>query len=221
MHRVEFADFWMGDQFCSLIFPLSNLYFVACAYTRGFDNDSDWQQCLVTKDWGVPFVLASIPLLVRLVQSIKRWVDSRLITHLINGGKYGSGIIYYLFYFNWRHRGGVQGASFALWCLFGTIYATYASAWDLLMDWSVLRPHATYPFLRSELLYGSSIPLYYIAIVTNVLIRFIWVFYIPVQGPNFMIRTFIAGMLEILRRLQWNFFRLENEHLAYNYILYN
>ncbi|EKM58004.1 uncharacterized protein PHACADRAFT_58738, partial [Phanerochaete carnosa HHB-10118-sp] len=206
-HRVEFADFWTGDQFCSLVFTLSNLYFVGCAYAGGFDEH--WARCLGTEEWGIPFVLASLPFLARLAQSIRRWVDSKLNTHLINGGKYAAGIIYYLVYFNWRHNG-----CFVLWCIFGTVYALYASAWDLLMDWSVLRPRARHPYLRDELLYTNYIPLYYIAMVTNVLIRFIWVFYIPVRGPSVVLRTFIAGMLEMFRRLQWNFYRLENEHIG-------
>ena len=41
--------------------------------------------------------------------------------------------------------------------------------------------------------------------VSNMLIRFIWVIYIPSRGPNYIIRTFIAAVLEILRRWQWNF----------------
>lgn len=55
--------------------------------------------------------------------------------------------------------------------------------------------------------------------------------YIPTNGPGMSLRTFIAAMLEILRRWQWNFCkldvlyssivraeryadRLENEHLG-------
>lgn len=71
-----------SDQFCSLVFTLSNLYFIGCAYSGGFNDH--WVQCIGNRKWGVPFVLAALPLLVRLVQSVKRWVDSRLITHLIN-----------------------------------------------------------------------------------------------------------------------------------------
>ena len=72
--------------------------------------------------WGVPFLIGSLPLVARLVQSIRRYVDSGLYTHLINvslvlslirgkglkcmqGGKYGTGVIYYLFYYLWRHNG--------------------------------------------------------------------------------------------------------------------
>ncbi|RPD75683.1 EXS-domain-containing protein [Lentinus tigrinus ALCF2SS1-7] len=214
MHRVEFADFWMGDQFCSLVFTLSNLYFVGCVYGTGVDTD--WRRCTSGPGprWGIAFLLGSLPLVVRLVQSVKRYVDSGLITHLINGGKYGSGILFYLFYFLWRSQGGFRGPIFVLWCIFATNYSLYAGAWDLLMDWSLLRPHAPYPLLRPNILYSNHIPFYYFAIVTNTLIRFIWVLYIPIQGPNFFIRTFIAAMLEVLRRWQWNFLRLENEHLG-------
>ncbi|ESK90170.1 signal transduction protein [Moniliophthora roreri MCA 2997] len=212
IRRVEFADFWMGDQFCSLVFTLSNLYLFACAYANEFE---DWRKCGSTsKYWPVAFVLAILPFIARLVQSIRRYVDSKLITHLINGGKYGTGIVYYLMYFIWRHQGGPYNVIFAMWCLVGTIYSVYASAWDFLMDWSLLRPRVHYPLLRSELIYSNHIYMYYVAMITNVLIRFIWVIYIPSMGPDIYLRQFIAAMLEILRRWQWNFYRLENEHLG-------
>ncbi|KAK0474204.1 EXS family-domain-containing protein [Armillaria novae-zelandiae] len=212
VHRVEFTDFWMGDQFCSLIFTLSNVYPFFCSYAKGFDQ---WRQCGAgSKHWPIIFVLAMLPLLSRLIQSVRRYADSHLITHLINGGKYGSGIISYLFYFLWRHQGGNHGAIFALWCLCNTIYSLYASSWDFLMDWSVLKAHAKHPLLRNDLLYSNYVPSYYFAIISNVIIRFIWVIYIPQGGPDFYLRSFIAGMLESMRRVQWNFYRLENEHLG-------
>ncbi|KAI0052145.1 EXS-domain-containing protein [Auriscalpium vulgare] len=207
--RVEFTDFWMGDQFCSLAFTLGNLYFLACAYSVGFDAHPDpWARCSRPHAWPVPFILAALPLLARLLQSFRRYSDSRLITHLINAGKYGAGISYYLSYYLWRHNGAGRGPTFVLWCLFGVLYSTYASAWDLLMDWSVLRPHAKVPLLRSELIYSGYIP------ISNVLIRFVWVLFIPARGPSVALRSFIAAMLEIVRRFQWNIYRLENEHLG-------
>jgi len=152
------------------------------------------------------------------VQSVKRYYDSGLVTHLINGGKCGSGIVSNLLFYIWRHQGTTgRGAIFALWLLFSTLYSVYASSWDFLMDWSVLNWHAKYPLLRPELVYTDSIPLYYIAIVTNILIRFIWVIYIPIRGPNMFVRTFIGAVFEMLRKWQWNFYRLENEHLGNMY----
>ncbi|KAG6811026.1 hypothetical protein H0H92_009291 [Tricholoma furcatifolium] len=109
-----------------------------------------------------------------------------------------------------------HGSIFALWLLFNSLYAIYASAWDFLMDWSVLRVRSRYPLLRQELIYDHSIPMYYFAIITNIMLRFIWVIYIPSAAgtPNMYLRTFIGGLLEVLRRWQWNFYRLENEHLG-------
>ncbi|KAI3608133.1 signal transduction protein [Moniliophthora roreri] len=234
----RFADFWMGDQFCSLVFTLSNLYLFACAYANEFE---DWRKCGSTsKYWPVAFVLAILPFIARLVQSIRRYVDSKLITHLINGGKYGTGIVYYLMYFIWRHQGSYQkflvvtadssrSDRWPIQCDFRNVvscgdnlfrlrislgHVFHPFIQDFLMDWSLLRPRVHYPLLRSELIYSNHIYMYYVAMITNVLIRFIWVIYIPSMGPDIYLRQFIAAMLEILRRWQWNFYRLENEHLG-------
>ncbi|KAJ7485254.1 EXS family-domain-containing protein [Mycena latifolia] len=194
----------MGDQFCSLVFTLSNLYLVVCLYVEGFN--SNWRECgSRSRFWPLSFALAILPFLVRLIQSVKRYVDSGLDTHMINGGKYLSGIIAYLCYFIWRHKGPNHGPSFATWCIFQTFYSFYALTWDFLMDWSILRLHEHYPLLRKELVYTNHIYLYYFAIISNTLIRFIWILYIPTQGPDIMLRTFIAAVFEMLRRWQWNF----------------
>lgn len=210
--RVEFTDFWLGDQLCSLVFPLGNIYFIACSYAGGFGTHS-FQKCSKPTHWGVPFLLGAMPFFARFGQSIRRWWDSGTITHLINAGKYFVGIAFYFCYQLWRHNGG-HGTSFIFFCLFGTIYSTYNSAWDVLMDWSLLRPHARFMFLREELLYSSHIPFYYLAIITNVLFRFTWIFYIPTRGPSVALRTWLVALLEVLRRSQWNVYRLENEHLG-------
>ena len=72
----------------------------------------------------MPFLFATLPLVARFGQSIRRWWDSGLITHLINvrllllgvgpleldhffpqAGKYFTGIVYYFCYYLWRHNG--------------------------------------------------------------------------------------------------------------------
>ncbi|KAI0287536.1 EXS family-domain-containing protein [Russula brevipes] len=184
--RVEFAEFWLGDQLCSLAFPLSNIYFIACSYARGFQSLPS-PECRNPTLWGSPY---------------------------IQGGKYLTGVVFYFCYYLWRHNGAGRGTSFVFFCLFGTIYSTYAASWDILMDWSLLRPHVPFMFLREELLYSSHVPFYYLAIITNVLIRFIWVIHIPTRGPSAALRTWIAALFEVLRRFQWNVYRLENEHLG-------
>ncbi|KAF9262261.1 EXS-domain-containing protein, partial [Marasmius fiardii PR-910] len=214
-HQVEFTDFWLGDQVTSLAFPLGNMYLLVCSYTIGLEQ---WRQCgsQSKTGWPVAFALASLPSFLRMVQSVRRYADSRLYTHLINGGKYGMGIVYYFCYYLWRHQGRSRTKpSFVAFCVFATVNALYTSTWDLLMDWSLLNPHGRYPFLRSEILYTSHVPLYYVAMIINVLIRFVWVIYIPLAGPSSIyLSQFIAALLEALRRWQWNFYRLENEHVG-------
>lgn len=78
---VEFADFWLGDQFCSLAFPIAHLYTIGCAYHVGWQDV--FQQCGSSTHW-ITFALFSLPYLSRLVQSIRRYYDSKLPTHLIN-----------------------------------------------------------------------------------------------------------------------------------------
>ena len=107
----QFAEFWLGfvlsssllidlqpflpaltfrfqlsyrDQFCSLTFSLANLYFVGCIYDSGFKPD--WRKScgLTAPHWAAQLVLAASPLFCRFVQSLRRWYDSRLNTHLVN-----------------------------------------------------------------------------------------------------------------------------------------
>lgn len=41
--------------------------------------------------------------------------------------------------------------------------------------------------------------------ITNFLVRFSWIMYLPSKGLPFNVRSFVLAMLEMLRRWQWNF----------------
>lgn len=211
--RVEFTDFWMGDQLCSLVFTMGNLYFLICAYADSWHHIEE--RCQLGPHWTIPLVLSVLPSFIRLVQCIRRWVDSKNQIHLVNGGKYTAGIVSYVAYYGWRHFGSHRDFRMGVWILFATINSCYTTYWDLTMDWSLLQVKGVqYKFLRKELAYSNHILSYYIAIVTNVVIRFIWIFYIPSGGLPAGTRAFIFAILEMLRRVQWNFYRLENEHIG-------
>ncbi|KAF8707831.1 EXS family, partial [Rhizoctonia solani] len=211
--RVEFTDFWMGDQFCSLVYTMGNLYFLVCAYADHWHHIE--QRCQLGPHWTIPLVLTALPSLIRLVQCVRRYVDSKNHIHLINGGKYTASIVSYIAYYGWRHYGSNRDFRMGVWILFATINSCYTSYWDLMMDWSVLQVKGVqYKFLRKELAYSNHILAYYVAIVTNVVLRFIWIWYIPSGGLPAGTRAFMFAILEMLRRVQWNFFRLENEHIG-------
>ena len=82
------------------------------------------------------------------------------------------------------------------------------------MDWNLLQPHSRYPLLRSNLAFEDVWPVYYAAMLINVLLRFSWVIYLLPGPASVSLRSFIVALLEMFRRWQWNFVRLENEHLG-------
>ncbi|CAE7131059.1 unnamed protein product, partial [Rhizoctonia solani] len=211
--RVEFADFWLGDQFCSLVFTMSNMYFLVCAYVDHWDRIEE--RCQLEQHWTIPLVLSIIPFIIRFVQCIRRYVDSKQRHHLINGTKYVMSIIYYVTYYVWRYNDMDYDMHLGIFVAFGTINSIFGAYWDYTMDWSVLKVQGVeYKLLRKELVYSGWVPAYYIAIITNVLIRFSWIGYIPRGGLSITTRSFIFAVLEMVRRVQWNFFRLENEHVG-------
>ncbi|KAL1741799.1 EXS family-domain-containing protein, partial [Schizophyllum fasciatum] len=209
----SFADFWMGDQICSLVFSLSNVYVVPCIYATDFDED--WREhCMAeSSEWPVLFAIGTIPFFVRAIQSTKRYFDTGKVIQLANAGKYGLGIITYLIYFRWRHEGEWSGPYYIAYIVLATLYSIIACGWDFVMDWSILNPKASTFMLRDELLYGR-VYYYYVAMLFNFIGRFAWIFYVIETGPDFLLRSFVVGVIEVTRRWVWNFCRLENEHIG-------
>ncbi len=67
------------------------------------------------------------------------------------------------------------------------------------------------PFLRTYLIYPS-IWWYYLAIVADLVLRFMWVVVLmPGVGPHL---SLFLGTIEIVRRSMWGLFRVEREHLV-------
>lgn len=92
------------------------------------------------------------------------------------------------------------------------------------MDWSLLNPYAKWPFVRDSVGFKNKW-VYYLAMFLDPIIRFSWVFYIiyapgnsnelKAQSQMLSARlSFIAALLEVLRRFMWSFFRVENEHVG-------
>ncbi|KAL7409912.1 EXS family-domain-containing protein, partial [Mrakia frigida] len=198
------------DELNSLVFSIFNIWFLACAQNCSWDDV--YGHCNQYESW-VPAVLSCLPALSRLLQCVQRWRDSGLQLHLINAGKYASTIVTAITFFFWRSRGNsISDVTFPLWVVSASVTSIYSCSWDFVIDWSVLDPNNK--FLRKDLLYKDHPVVYYFALVSNLLIRCIWVGYIPQGGLNIRVRAFIFYAFEMLRRFQWNFFRVENEQIG-------
>ncbi|KAI9485832.1 MAG: EXS family-domain-containing protein, partial [Benjaminiella poitrasii] len=93
-------------------------------------------------------------------------------------------------------------------CLFNSAYTSF---WDIKMDWGLMKSDSKYTLLRDELVFYRWV--YYVAIPINIILRFSWTLSIVTLPINNLLLGILVALLEAYRRIQWNFFRLENEHL--------
>ena len=134
--------------------------------------------------------------------------------HLVNAGKYFSVIlIQFTNIFKTKLKGDFTFAIFVLICLASTLYSF---AWDLYMDWGLLRSQEVgKKYLRPKFLFPSWF--YYYAIVSNLFLRFLWVLTLipglPAWVHNTQLIVAILCIGEGFRRAQWAIIRLENEQL--------
>lgn len=100
--------------------------------------------------------------------------------------------------------------------LSATVNSIYSLSWDIWMDWGLARRNTKHWMLRAEL---SAPPwFYYAAVVLDLVLRFAWVQYLPAMGrmngaPSVQLRGFLTALLEVGRRVMWNFLRGESNSL--------
>ena len=150
-------DFWLGNQFCSLVFSLSSLVIIFCLWRDGSGN------CEVESHWSLPFVLNVFPSFIRFIQCVRRYIDSRL---------YLLPILYVVeiswFAASWSNLCCLLHSRILIISLQISMGEHTKLRWivfyhlqdvqDLLMDWSIMDPHARHPLLRQNLIYTDAIP---------------------------------------------------------------
>ncbi|KAM0746346.1 EXS-domain-containing protein [Meredithblackwellia eburnea MCA 4105] len=211
--RVEFRDFFLGDELNSLYYAVYNLGFMFCTYHHRWPANVA-SVCSTNSTW-TSAILSALPAFWRLGQSVRRYLDSDgLIIHLLNAGKYSMSVAYFFAYFGWRIHGSVGGWRKSIWILFGVLNSCYVSSWDIYMDWSLLRRNSRHFLLRPELGFKEHTWIYYPAMVLDILLRFAWVWYIAPGGPSVPVRGFCLAVMEVGRRIMWNGIRVESEHIG-------
>ncbi|CAO3597875.1 unnamed protein product [Absidia cylindrospora] len=203
---VEFRDFFVADELNSMAFSMWMGIYFFCVYSWHW-NDLEIH-CNVPKIWLSPF-LACFPPLWRGLQCLRRYHNSKEVHHLVNGLKYVTSIMATIFV-------GIRRISpsptiEAFWILVSIINSTYTSIWDIKMDWGLMNTKSSHFLLRDNLVFYKWT--YYVAIPMNILLRFAWAINKAGMIYNSQTISFFTAILEAFRRIVWNFFRLENEHL--------
>ncbi|PWW78549.1 EXS-domain-containing protein [Tuber magnatum] len=209
--RVEFKDFWVADMLCSQTYALGNISLFFCLYINRWQNPDN---CSSSQSRLMGFFTA-LPATWRFFQCLRRYRDSgQVFPQLANCGKYACTVLHYVMLSLWRmdhNNTGLRAGFIAI----ASINSFYTIFWDIVMDWSLLNPYASWPFVRDAVGFKNSW-VYYFAMMADPILRFSWVFYVIYANgiPHQALFNFILAALEVIRRFIWCFFRMENEHVG-------
>ncbi|XP_069143854.1 phosphate transporter PHO1 homolog 10 isoform X3 [Solanum lycopersicum] len=213
LYKVNMIDFFLSDQLTSQTQAIRSFVYYICYYSWG-KSSTGRKMCQVSDVYIVfYYISAAIPYWIRFFQCIRRLMEEKEMKHGFNGFTYFSMLLSVVFQSTFRLK---KKMTWKVWALVSSGVAALANiSWDIRMDWGLLQMKSRNFLLRDKLLLHHK-TVYYIAMILEVLLRFVWLQVVlsfdmrPLRGK---VITSTFASLEILRRGIWNFFRLENEHL--------
>ncbi|KAI8527591.1 hypothetical protein RHMOL_Rhmol12G0087200 [Rhododendron molle] len=214
LYKVVMLDFFMADQLCSQVPMLRNLEYVACYYITGSFKNQDYGYCMRTKNYrDLAYAVSFLPYYWRAMQCARRWFDEGQTSHLVNLGKYASAMLAAGAKVVYEKERSVGWLCLVVAMSSGaTVYQLY---WDFVKDWGLLQFHSKNPWLRNELMLRQKF-IYFFSMGLNLVLRLAWlqtVLHYNIGSVDYRVTGLFLAALEVIRRGQWNFYRLENEHL--------
>ncbi|CAN0896974.1 SPX and EXS domain-containing protein 1 [Linum grandiflorum] len=201
-NAITFADFFLAD----ILTSMSKVATIAW-----FEADSICGSHSVA----IPLVLV-LPYLFRLFQCLRQYKDTKEKTSLFNALKYStavpviflSALKYHVFPDRWTNFYR------PLWLLSSFLNCLYSFYWDVTRDWDLSGFTRIFKFNRpslcSYLLHGRKW-VYFWVIGSNLILRCTWTYKLSAHLRHNYLTVFAITALEIFRRFQWVFFRVENE----------
>ncbi|KAL6543746.1 Phosphate transporter PHO1 1 [Orobanche gracilis] len=223
LYKVVMLDFFMADQLCSQVPMLRNLEYVTCYYITGSYKTQDYNYCMRnTYHKDLAYAVSFLPYYWRAMQCARRWFDEGHKSHLLNLGKYVSAMLAAAAKVAYEKEKSVGWLCLVVIMSTGaTVYQLY---WDFVKDWGLLQFNSKNPWLRDELILRRKF-VYYFSLQTvindlmqglNLVLRLAWlqtVFHYNFEKVDYRVTMLFLAATEVVRRGQWNFYRLENEHL--------
>ncbi|RWR91330.1 SPX and EXS domain-containing protein 1 [Cinnamomum micranthum f. kanehirae] len=218
LQAISFSDFFLADILTSMAKVFSDLERSVCrmvhrqvATIAWFEADS----VCGSHSIAIPLILV-LPYICRLFQCLRQYRDTREKTSLWNALKYStavpviflSALKYHVIPDRWTNMYR------PLWLLSSVINSLYSFYWDVTRDWDLSVFSRIFkfknPHLCSNILYGRQW-VYYWAIGSNLILRCTWTYKLSAHLRHNYLTVFTITALEMLRRFQWIFFRVENE----------
>jgi hypothetical protein len=122
IYAIEFRDFFLGDQYNSLIYSFANIPLFFCLYAKSWSPNA-LTVCNSSHSRLLGF-FTTLPPIWRFLQCIRRYIDTKhYFPHLVNAGKYSATILMYTFLSLWRIDDTVvYQALFILFAAINTLY---------------------------------------------------------------------------------------------------
>nr|GMD99354.1 SPX and EXS domain-containing protein 1-like [Ipomoea batatas] len=234
---ISFADFFLADIFTSMSKVFSDLERSVCrmVHRQGISShaylnylkDKYSHVQVATIAWfeadsvcgshsvAIPIVLV-LPYIFRLFQCLRQYKDTREKTALFNALKYStavpviflSALKYHVFPAKWVNTFR------PLWLISSVLNSLYSFYWDLTRDWDLSCFTRIFKFSKpnflSSMLYGQKWVFFWV-IGSNLILRCTWTYKLSAHLRHNYLTVFAITALEIFRRFQWAFFRVENE----------
>lgn len=209
-YPCRFKDFFINDQYMSLVGT-----FDVVGRLLYFSLNQKWVAEPYVKPvaWYV-FIPPFLPAFWRSMQCIRRYNDSKLgFPHLANLAKYCTSLLVVI----------LDGL---LWCMKANflwhlllmariVSALFSLGWDIVMDFGLWQRSQINDRLRGTIFFRPWV--YWYLMISDTIARFLWIAPLLHSSvfPNFpgVVLTLILWVVEVLRRFQWNIFRVEYEHV--------
>ncbi|XP_062001530.1 uncharacterized protein LOC133718684 [Rosa rugosa] len=218
VQAISFPDFFVAEVLTSMSKVFSDLERSVCRMVHGLVATIAWLEAdsvCGSHSIGIPLVLV-FPYVCRLFQCLRQYKDTKDKTNLFNALKYStavpviflSALKYHVFPDRWSNFYE------PLWLLSSIVNSLYSFYWDIAQDWDLSGFTRIFKFSRpslvSYLLYEQKW-VYFWAIGSNLILRCAWTYKFSAHLRHNYMTVFAITALEILRRFQWVFFRVENE----------
>ncbi|KAI5428806.1 uncharacterized protein LOC127127145 isoform X2 [Lathyrus oleraceus] len=218
LQPISFPDFFLADILTSMAKVFSDLERSVCRMVNKQVATIAWFEADAvcgSHSIAIPIVLV-LPYLWRLLQCLRQYKDTKEKNCLLNALKYStavpviflSALKYHVFPEKWTtlYR--------PLWLLSSVINSLYSFYWDITRDWDLSGFSRifkfTKPSLVSNVFYGRHW-VYFWVIGSNLVLRGSWTYKLSAHLRHNYLTVFGITLLEMFRRFQWVFFRVENE----------
>eukprot|EP00210_Caulerpa_lentillifera_P008793 g8389.t1 len=221
---VRFTDFLLADVLTSLARSISDSVRGVCVLTllsfSNLKNDDSGQiefhcgrRTLYTN------LALGLPYCIRMIQCLSIYYRDHDRVQLFNAVKYFT-TFPVIFSSMMKHRASSEDWMQCwnrVWILASILNTGYSYFWDVEMDWDISWFRSWkqssivswLPSLRSDALYSPQW-VYAFALVSNFIIRVAWIYKLSLHLPYTQEIHLLVALLEVYRRCQWIFIRLEN-----------